>query len=141
MQGDRKNIWRSAPMPHRLIVVVQSRSSAPTPHRLIVVVQSPLLYRVVGRNGEAIFLRGPTIRSPPIFVFSFSRPLTGRNWGCSFSHLLRAVATAIPKPIASYTLRRHRKHPRSSPGPKPRSGRPFTLFKFPCCVQLTQHRC
>jgi len=29
--------------------------------RLIVVVQSPLLYRVVGRNGEATFPRDPII--------------------------------------------------------------------------------
>jgi len=33
---------------------------------LIVVVQSPLLYRAVGQNSKAIFLRGPTIRSFPI---------------------------------------------------------------------------
>jgi len=44
--------------------------TAPTSRLIIVVVQSPLLFRVVGRNGEATFMRGPTIRSPPI-VWNF----------------------------------------------------------------------
>jgi len=34
---------------------------APTSRRLIVVVQSPLLYQVVGRNGEANCPRAPTV--------------------------------------------------------------------------------
>jgi len=38
--------------------------------RFIVVVQSPLLLRVVGRNGDATFSRDPTIRLPPI-VWNF----------------------------------------------------------------------
>jgi len=40
--------------------------SAPTSRRLIVVVQSPILFRAVGRNGEATFPNGPIIRSLPI---------------------------------------------------------------------------
>jgi len=43
-----------------------ARSLAPTSRRLIVVTQFPLLYRVVDRNSEATFPRGPTIWSAPI---------------------------------------------------------------------------
>jgi len=41
----------------------RSVTPAPMSHRFIVVVQSPLFCRVMGRNGEATFPRGPTIRS------------------------------------------------------------------------------
>jgi len=36
--------------------------NAPTSRRLIVVMQSPILFQVVGQNGETTFPRGPIIR-------------------------------------------------------------------------------
>jgi len=57
----------------------------PTSRRYIVSVQSPLLFRVVGRNGKTNFPKGLTIWSQPIvqpltsspFVYSF--PLIKRS--------------------------------------------------------------
>jgi len=52
----------------------------PTSCSLIVVVQSPFLYRAIGRNGEVIFPRGPTIRSLPIVRTRRHRRQCPRIW-------------------------------------------------------------
>jgi len=83
-----------------MVVTLTRVETAPTSRHLIVVVQSPLLFRVVSRNGEATFPRGPSIRSPTIvwnFRFSFSRPLTNRS--CTVALLIFNNRTHLCSPL------------------------------------------
>jgi len=104
--------------------------SAPTSRRLIVLVQSPPLLREVGRNDEATFPRRPTIRSPQssgIFIFSFSRLLTGCSWTATlFLFYDRTLPCSLPF-SGLLLLVSGNVHP--YPGPAP--VRPTTP-KFPC---------
>jgi len=106
---------------------------------VIVVVQSPLLYRVVGRNGEATFPRGTTIRSPQssgifIFLFLFNRPLAGRSWTAAL-FLIYYDRTLLRSPplsrllILLLLLISGNVHPK--PGPAPVHP---TTSKFPCSI-------
>jgi len=89
--------------------------------RLIVVVQSPVLYRVVGRNDEAIFFEKSdhpvTLNRLESFVLSISRPrpLTGRNMTIAlFSRLLRPDPSLFSPQSPSFACQR-----KCSPQPRP----------------------
>jgi len=139
----------SVPTSRRLIVVGQSpllyrvvgqspflyRAGVQSSLLYRVAVQSPLFYHVVGRNGKVISPRGPTTRSPPyspgVFVFSFSRPLTGVAGWLLFLVLLPFSDLSLFLSPHSSPFACQRQCPTLNPGPAP--VRP-TIPKFTCSV-------